>query len=1458
MNDNWIDDRKPDKMKIAAFVTDFSLDVSPWLCAILNGMSERQCRIDLFMSKAGTPPPFGPNIRVFNLSNPALTCSGRQEPVRYASIPFAHLLPGSSVEIVQSLASLNHYQACIGFESRGLLLAKIAADASKCPLVYHSFELYQPDFPGVWGDQIQDIKNHEAKLISQVDLFLIQDQTRYEEYFRLLNTTHRPRQTILFPISLPPSAIEPRPRRWHQRYGLDPRTKVVFYIGQLGVNRFLDQIIQAAQSFRDDQILILHGPCYGNAKRIDELTALDTRHKVRISSEIVRWDQIPILTASADIGLVFYRPQVINDSTTGRSSDKLARYLQSSIPVICSDFPTFRADVDRFQYGLCCSDFSRLPTLVNQICGDYDRYRLGAKEAFDRVFNLNLYLDPILDCIRQRIRPSAHVSLTDCPGIDSGLAEIRGRIQRQQLDEAADCAGTLCRQYPNDPRSWDMYGSIDALRQNLVAAESWFKRAFLLQGVDPIADSAPIATPQVQDNAAPYKPLLKNGRPRFSFVMIVLNGMPFIEYSLRSIYDFAHDIIIVEGAVKDCLAAARPDGSSRDGTVEFLRSFPDPQKKIRLIQGLWPEKCQMQNKALEFVTGDYVWLIDSDEVYKPQDLQTLRDLLDKDPTITQVNFIPDNFWKGLDYIFVSPRFFQTDHHTRRLFKYVPGAVFTTHRPPTLVWPGSNQTTEQMHLLDGFQTRKMGLIFYHYSYVLEEQVAQKNAYYAKQWGEVISGVSRREWFERCYKAWTPQNREQIEAKYPVWINDRNSRTQPFRGTHPPVMEEFRLRLRRATSSVSQDEMSCPPVEASRESGLAGSASGSKVKVACDYEISGATVGTESKFAAEIRKLFARIRPRKIIETGTYLGRGTTTIIARALEEQGISDAVFCTIEVNPKNWRQAKEYFLAAGLNVHAILGLSIPRSMLPSPDQIQKQTVSDLGREDIFVDHRPGERVGAYYRETDFPDVPDNRLYECLRAFRFRPDFVLLDSAGHIGAIEFNYLFEHLQGPCHIALDDIYHIKHHQNFLRMQKDPRFEILAVSKEKFGFCIARYTPQPVSERDPVRRIVWLRTDSIGDALLSASMLPHIQRRFDDARITVVCQQHIAELYESCPHVETVITVPCEHRWESDAQYRQFLGKIRAGNPDVLLNSTWATHGMADLAGLEFIPRRIALRQVRNAAYTQILPTDPAPMPELHRHRDFLRGLGIEVDSLMPAVWLTNEDEQFADHLLRQHGLDPERTVALFAGTRTPHRQYEYYGQAIRSVCAENRLSILALGGAGDLGVNQRNMIASGAGGLNLSGRCTLRQTAALLRRCRLAVGAETGLAHLACAVGTPNVILLGGGHFGRFMPYSPLTTIAALPLDCYGCDWKCRHPCIHCVRDLDPGVLAYAFRQALSCDSNDIRVCVQGPSLWPHHPDRPRWQECQSWLEGQPIRILTCNETATPETPTRVAAEAMTRK
>ena len=223
-----------------------------------------------------------------------------------------------------------------------------------------------------------------------------------------------------------------------------------------------------------------------------------------------------------------------------------------------------------------------------------------------------------------------------------------------------------------------------------------------------------------------------------------------------------------------------------------------------------------------------------------------------------------------------------------------------------------------------------------------------------------------------------------------------------------------------------------------------------------------VECESQFARCVRELFTRIRPTKIIETGTYWGTGTTTIIAAALRDLGLSDeARFISIEVNPKNLQRAQVNLAKAGLNVELINGLSVPRKMLPSPEQIDRDLVQNVLADSLVVDHEEPDRVRLYMGETDFPGVPDDMLGAALARFDFRPDFVLLDSGGHMGFVEFGYLIDQLKGPCHIALDDIYHVKHYRSFQQIKQDARFRVVAASEEKFGFCIARFEPATALE-------------------------------------------------------------------------------------------------------------------------------------------------------------------------------------------------------------------------------------------------------------------------------------------------------------------------------------------------------------------------------------------------------------
>lgn len=381
----------------------------------------------------------------------------------------------------------------------------------------------------------------------------------------------------------------------------------------------------------------------------------------------------------------------------------------------------------------------------------------------------------------------------------------------------------------------------------------------------------------------------------------------------------------------------------------------------------------------------------------------------------------------------------------------------------------------------------------------------------------------------------------------------------------------------------------------------------------------------------------------------------------------------------------------------------------------------------------------------------------------------------------------------------------------------------------------------------KILWVRLDAIGDAVLSSSMLPYIYDRYDQASITVVCADNTAEIYEACPYVDEVIGVE-KMRLFIDSGYRNdIVLRLREKGFDAAFDTTSTLSDMCDLFLVGSQARekyafenRGALTRERLArkrkVYTRLVPFQRDYEPELERYRDFLHEIGVDVPELKPRVWTNRDDEGFASEIFGSNGLDPEKTLALFAFGRSHLRTYPYYGEALSDVCREENLSVIALGDGAAFGFNESCLSKINAPTVNLSGKTTLRQSAAILRKCRIAVGAETGLAHLACAVDVPNVVVIGGGHMGYFMPYTPITSLVTLPLGCFDCDWKCKYPRSHCVIDVAPEVVEFAVRETLRTKSDKPRLFIHPQSQYMQEENMPAWKITGKYLNVENLDVI----------------------
>lgn len=228
----------------------------------------------------------------------------------------------------------------------------------------------------------------------------------------------------------------------------------------------------------------------------------------------------------------------------------------------------------------------------------------------------------------------------------------------------------------------------------------------------------------------------------------------------------------------------------------------------------------------------------------------------------------------------------------------------------------------------------------------------------------------------------------------------------------------------------------------------------MRLTTEYQGAAITVDGGSAFASAIVDAIVQFRPTRIIETGTFHGLGTTQAILRGLRACAPPGVFkFHTIECNPQNAAVAA---LAPNmLCVQLHNALSVPRSMLPTMEDIQRDLVDNPPPACSWVDHAPENRARAYAEESAW-DVPDDAIGKILGGWRGQCNLALLDSAGHMGYIEYQYLRSLLTTPCIIVLDDIYHVKHCWTMLEAESDPTVEVLSKGVEKFGFSILMAQP------------------------------------------------------------------------------------------------------------------------------------------------------------------------------------------------------------------------------------------------------------------------------------------------------------------------------------------------------------------------------------------------------------------
>ena len=316
----------------------------------------------------------------------------------------------------------------------------------------------------------------------------------------------------------------------------------------------------------------------------------------------------------------------------------------------------------------------------------------------------------------------------------------------------------------------------------------------------------------------------------------------------------------------------------------------------------------------------------------------------------------------------------------------------------------------------------------------------------------------------------------------------------------------------------------------------------------------------------------------------------------------------------------------------------------------------------------------------------------------------------------------------------------------------------------------------------RIIVRVPNWIGDAVLSTPALHLLGRKFPDSYMTVLAKEWVAPVFKSNPDVKEIYVM---RKGES---YRGLVGKLKAAKFElgVLFPNSFSSAFLFRLAG---IPQRIGYAtDGRSSLLTQRMKR-PSHFRSEHqvdyygklvkaiisdkrddRQMSFAESLDNKGDKRL--VWRVTEDEEKrAEELLREARVPSDtKLIGLSPGaTFGPAKRWfpDRFAKLGDELQKRYQAKIIIFGSYGEKEIANSIKAMMNSTPLNLTGRTTLRELAALVSRCCLFITNDTGTMHVAAAVKTPLVAIFGSTDPVRTAPLGNKSIVLRKEVPCSPC-------------------------------------------------------------------------------------------
>ncbi|PIE57574.1 MAG: lipopolysaccharide heptosyltransferase II [Desulfobulbus propionicus] len=342
----------------------------------------------------------------------------------------------------------------------------------------------------------------------------------------------------------------------------------------------------------------------------------------------------------------------------------------------------------------------------------------------------------------------------------------------------------------------------------------------------------------------------------------------------------------------------------------------------------------------------------------------------------------------------------------------------------------------------------------------------------------------------------------------------------------------------------------------------------------------------------------------------------------------------------------------------------------------------------------------------------------------------------------------------------------------------------------------------------RILIRSTNWIGDAVMTTPAVRTIRENFPASTISILLLPWVADIFRHSPRVDRLIL------YDRQGRHQGVLGKWKLARElarerfdcAILLQNAFEAALISCVAG---IPARGGYTtDGRRLLLTHgvIKAADIGLKHQVYYYQEMLQGLGLT----------PSEDrlELFVPQQVR--GKAKQRLAAMSKGTKrrpliglNPGAAYgpakrwpaEQFAELALRICTELAADVAVFGTKADQetakhirqAVPQRDHV------LDFTGATDLIEAIALIEQCAAFVTNDSGLMHVAAALGTPLVAIFGSTDHIATGPFSPCSVIIRKELPCSPCKKSvCPQKHLNCLYAISPGEVLAGIRQLLTPD------------------------------------------------------------